>query len=227
RTEARMALRYRHHGCLRPWRRRRLCNRLLPVRIDRTVAANDPLLGELSRGASLVQQMGRTGGVRRRFLSHSLQDFYHRGWSCGADFSLVCTGVLPRPRWPLLPGSGLYRGRRRTHGDAVAQIRGTHWLGRRRGGSGGSRILNDEGMRRQRSRCGATGAGVLTTYRLSLLLAVLFLTACGTATRRDHAPDTHIVRAGETLFTIAWRYGRDYRDLARWNRLGDGSLIYP
>jgi len=35
------------------------------------------------------------------------------------------------------------------------------------------------------------------------------------------------VRAGETLFTIAWRYGRDYRDLARWNRLGDGSLIYP
>ena len=35
------------------------------------------------------------------------------------------------------------------------------------------------------------------------------------------------MRAGETLFTIAWRYGRDYRDLARWNDLGDGSLIYP
>src|SRR5690606_14503516 len=40
-------------------------------------------------------------------------------------------------------------------------------------------------------------------------------------------PDYHVVRSGETLFTIAWRYGRDYRDLARWNRLGDGSLIYP
>jgi lipoprotein NlpD len=64
-------------------------------------------------------------------------------------------------------------------------------------------------------------------FRLFLLLAVLCLAACGPATRRDHAPDTHIVRSGETLFTIAWRYGRDYRDLARWNRLGDGSLIYP
>ena len=35
------------------------------------------------------------------------------------------------------------------------------------------------------------------------------------------------MRAGETLFTIAWRYGKDHRDLARWNDLGDGSLIYP
>jgi lipoprotein NlpD len=64
-------------------------------------------------------------------------------------------------------------------------------------------------------------------FRLSLLLAALLAAACGPATRRDHSPDTHIVRSGETLFTIAWRYGRDYRDLARWNRLGDGSLIYP
>jgi lipoprotein NlpD len=74
----------------------------------------------------------------------------------------------------------------------------------------------------------------LTGYRrriaagLVLLLAAITLTACGPAIRRDHSPaDTHIVRSGETLFTIAWRYGRDYRDLARWNRLGDGSLIYP
>jgi lipoprotein NlpD len=29
------------------------------------------------------------------------------------------------------------------------------------------------------------------------------------------------------LFTIAWRYGEDPRDLVRWNGLGDGSLIYP
>src|SRR5690606_35166694 len=64
-------------------------------------------------------------------------------------------------------------------------------------------------------------------FRVALLLLVLSVTACGPATRRDQAPDVHIVRSGETLFTIAWRYGRDYRDLARWNRLGDGSLIYP
>ena len=35
------------------------------------------------------------------------------------------------------------------------------------------------------------------------------------------------MRSGETLFTIAFRYGKDHRDLARWNHLGDGSLIYP
>ena len=38
---------------------------------------------------------------------------------------------------------------------------------------------------------------------------------------------THVVRSGETLSLIAGRYGRDYHDLARWNNLGDGSLIYP
>ena len=43
----------------------------------------------------------------------------------------------------------------------------------------------------------------------------------------DFAPQTHIVRKGETLFSIAWRYGKTSDDIARWNRLGDGSLIYP
>ena len=56
----------------------------------------------------------------------------------------------------------------------------------------------------------------------------VFVAACGPKTRWDHTPrDQHIVRSGETLFTIAWRYGEDHRDLARWNKLGDGSLIYP
>jgi lipoprotein NlpD len=36
---------------------------------------------------------------------------------------------------------------------------------------------------------------------------------------------THIVREGETLYGIARRYGVSPADLARWNRLGDGSLI--
>jgi lipoprotein NlpD len=36
----------------------------------------------------------------------------------------------------------------------------------------------------------------------------------------------HVVAAGETLYGIARRYGLDHRDLARWNRLGDGALIY-
>lgn len=38
---------------------------------------------------------------------------------------------------------------------------------------------------------------------------------------------THTVRAGETLYSIAFRYGLDHRVLARWNRLSDATLIYP
>ena len=59
------------------------------------------------------------------------------------------------------------------------------------------------------------------------LFALLCLVACGSSSRWDHRADQHIVRKGETLYTIAWRYGRDAAELARWNRLGDGSLIYP
>ncbi len=63
---------------------------------------------------------------------------------------------------------------------------------------------------------------------VAVFAVALLASACSRGTEWAHAPrDYHIVRTGETLFTIAWRYGRDYRDLARWNDLGDGSLIYP
>ena len=35
------------------------------------------------------------------------------------------------------------------------------------------------------------------------------------------------MRAGETLYSIARRYGLDYRDLARWNRIDASYLIHP
>ena len=35
-----------------------------------------------------------------------------------------------------------------------------------------------------------------------------------------------MVRAGETLYSIAQRYGLDYRDLARWNGIGRDYLIH-
>lgn len=64
-------------------------------------------------------------------------------------------------------------------------------------------------------------------YASAMMAALVVLSGCG-GTRWDQAPrEEHIVRSGETLYTIAWRYGKDHRDLARWNRLGDGSLIYP
>jgi lipoprotein NlpD len=66
-----------------------------------------------------------------------------------------------------------------------------------------------------------------------ILLAALMLAACAGEIRREAGRpvaggrDYHIVRSGETVYGIAGRYGLDYRDLAQWNRLGDGSLIYP
>ncbi len=58
-------------------------------------------------------------------------------------------------------------------------------------------------------------------------LLLVFIAACTTPPSWHDNPQTHIVRKGETLFSIAWRYGKSADDLARWNRLGDGSLIYP
>jgi lipoprotein NlpD len=37
----------------------------------------------------------------------------------------------------------------------------------------------------------------------------------------------HRVRRGDTLYTIAWRYGLDYPDLARWNGIRYPYTIYP
>jgi lipoprotein NlpD len=64
--------------------------------------------------------------------------------------------------------------------------------------------------------------------RLAVSFAVMLLVAaCGSGSSWRDQPDQHIVRRGETLFSIAWRYGKDPADVARWNNLGDGSLIYP
>lgn len=37
----------------------------------------------------------------------------------------------------------------------------------------------------------------------------------------------HIVKRGETLYSIAWRYGLDYKQLARSNNIGNDFLIRP
>ena len=66
------------------------------------------------------------------------------------------------------------------------------------------------------------------SLRLCVAAACLLAALAGcSAPRYTTGPDTHIVRSGETLFSIAWRYGKDPADVARWNRLGDGSLIHP
>jgi len=37
----------------------------------------------------------------------------------------------------------------------------------------------------------------------------------------------HRVKAGETLYSIAFQYGRDHRDVARWNKIRRPYTIYP
>jgi lipoprotein NlpD len=63
----------------------------------------------------------------------------------------------------------------------------------------------------------------LSNY-LALIASALLLAACsGNALR--WTPDYHTVRSGETLYSIAHSYNLDHRQLAQWNRLGDGSVI--
>lgn len=40
-------------------------------------------------------------------------------------------------------------------------------------------------------------------------------------------PEYHTVTGGETLYSIAWRYGVDYRLLAEWNAIPEPYLIHP
>jgi lipoprotein NlpD len=51
----------------------------------------------------------------------------------------------------------------------------------------------------------------------------LLLSGC-VSTRGDRR-DVYVVRAQDTVYSIAWRYGLDFRDLARWNHIGPDFRI--
>lgn len=59
------------------------------------------------------------------------------------------------------------------------------------------------------------------------LIVLLALAACGGNDRRPEIPSHHVVRASETLYSVSIRYGLDYHDVARWNRIGRDFLIHP
>ena len=62
--------------------------------------------------------------------------------------------------------------------------------------------------------------------RASLIaLTSVVLVACSSGAL-NWPSSYHVVQRGDTLFSIAWQYGYDYRQLAAWNKLGDGTLIY-
>ncbi len=76
----------------------------------------------------------------------------------------------------------------------------------------------------------------LPAWGIALLLYVL-LSACGGKTvvsvedrgRELRHPEAtyRIVRAGDTLYSIAWESGRDYRELSAWNNIPPPYLIRP
>lgn len=87
------------------------------------------------------------------------------------------------------------------------------------------------------------------------LLLYLFIIACGTSvhapviapgekqgsektakipvpdvskkSREINKPSVYTVKQGDTLYSIAWNYGYDYRDVATWNHIGPPYTIYP
>lgn len=75
--------------------------------------------------------------------------------------------------------------------------------------------------------------------RLLLILAIAILQGCGpswspvdnrsaAAGSYQLTPDGHYrVRRGDSLYTIAFRFGLDWRDLAEWNGIRSPYTIYP
>jgi len=59
-----------------------------------------------------------------------------------------------------------------------------------------------------------------------IILIYASLTAC-TNQRLDWDPDNYTVAVGDTLYSIAWRYEIDHRDLAKWNHLSPPFIIHP
>lgn len=58
-----------------------------------------------------------------------------------------------------------------------------------------------------------------------LLVAAALLGGCGSEPERYPSPATYVVKRGDTLYSIAWRHGLDYRDVARWNGVGSDYRI--
>ncbi len=63
-------------------------------------------------------------------------------------------------------------------------------------------------------------ARVFPILRRAGLACLLVLAGCG-------QPAYHIVRPGDTLYAISWRYARDYQELAEWNGLKPPYRLDP
>ena len=65
---------------------------------------------------------------------------------------------------------------------------------------------------------------------LVVILAVCVLASCVTVqppTQVSRGPGWYTVKRSDTLYSIAWRYGLDYKQLAQWNGIGLNEPIFP
>ncbi len=71
--------------------------------------------------------------------------------------------------------------------------------------------------------------------RLLPIIALLILSACSSPYNAKYskatygvlsAPETYIVRKGDTLFSIAWRFGLEQKAIQRQNRLSNPNKIF-
>ena len=68
---------------------------------------------------------------------------------------------------------------------------------------------------------------MLFTLRLLLLLCLFLLPGACSLRNNGWDSQAYIVRPKESLYSIAWRYALDYRDLARWNNIQAPYIIQP
>src|ERR1043165_959409 len=74
---------------------------------------------------------------------------------------------------------------------------------------------------------GALSRGAAVRVAQCVLSAGLLLSGCASEPPRPVRPATYTVKAGDTLYAIAWRLRLDYRELARWNGIDGKYLIRP
>lgn len=86
-------------------------------------------------------------------------------------------------------------------------------------------LLTRRNKRVQVERHQSENASPRSFRRREFLVLALFLAGCGSSSLVEYESRVHVVQPGETLMGIAWRYGVDHRDLARWNRIDNPDYI--
>ena len=72
---------------------------------------------------------------------------------------------------------------------------------------------------------GARRLAPFAALRLCALIAALVLGFSACTSSPPYEQRAYVVRAGDTLFSIAWQHGVDQRDLARWNGIKNPDVI--